>query len=88
MGQHSHAGGGRPEPVAVAAAVQAVLAALVTVGWSQMDDATVAACGTVVAAVIGAVVTLMARRQVTPVADPRAPDGTPLEPASPPEEFS
>ena len=82
MAHHSPGGeGGRPEPVAIAAVVQAVLAALVTLGWLQLDDTTIAALGTVVAAFVGATVTLSARRRVTPVADPKAADGTPLVPA-------
>lgn len=82
MGDHSQSGGGRPEPVAIAAAVQAVLAALVTVGWVQLDDAQLASIGTVVAIVAGTAVTLAARRRVTPVASPTAEDGTPLVPAN------
>lgn len=70
----------RPEPVAVAAAVQAVLAALVTLGWVNLDNTTAAAIGTVAAALVAAVVTHRARRQVTPTADPVAADGTALVP--------
>lgn len=72
----------RPEPVAVAAAVQAALAALVTLGWLNLDDTTTAAIGTVVAALVAAIVTARARAQVTPVADPTDTDGTPLVPAN------
>lgn len=68
--------------MAVAAAVQAVLAALVTLGWLQLDDRTIAALGTVIAAFVGTTVTLAARRRVTPVADPKAADGTPLAPVA------
>lgn len=82
MGGHSLTGEGRPEPVAIAAAVQAVLAALVTVGWVQLDDAKLSAIGTVVAIVIGTSITLAARRRVTPVVNPTDADGTPLVPAT------
>lgn len=82
MGGHSLTGEGRPEPVAIAAAVQAVLAALVTVGWVQLDDAKISAIGTVVAIVISASLTVWTRGKVTPSAAPAAADGTPLVPAA------
>lgn len=70
--------------MAIAAAVQAVLAALVTVGWVQLDDAQLASIGTVVAIVAASAITLAARRRVTPVTNPTTPDGTPLVPAESP----
>jgi hypothetical protein len=73
---------GRPEPVAVAAAVQAVLAALVTLGWLNLDDNGVAAVGTVAAALVAALVTRSARAAVTPTAAPTTADGEALVPAS------
>jgi hypothetical protein len=82
MGEHSQSGAGRPEPVAIAATVQAVLAALVTLGWVQLDDAQLASIGTVVAVVAGTAITLAARRRVTPISNPTAEDGTPLVPAT------
>lgn len=74
--------GGRPEPVAIATAVQAVLAALVTIGWVNLDDTTVASLGTVLAAVVAAIVARRARAAVTPVAAPTSADGEALVPAS------
>lgn len=61
----------RPEPVAIAAAIQAVLAAVVTLGWLQLDNAAQSIVTTAVAAVISLIATLVARKKVTPVADPR-----------------
>jgi len=72
--------GPRPEPVSIASAVQAVLAAAVTLGWLNLDSVTVATIGTVVAAVIAAVTTLIARSRVTPVKDPRDNTGKALTP--------
>lgn len=83
MAGHSLPGvGGRPEPVAVAAAVQAVLAALVTLGWLNLDDNGVAAIGTVAAALVAALVTRSARKAVTPTSAPMTADGEALVPAS------
>lgn len=80
---HSLSGdGGRPEPVAIATAVQAVLAAIVTIGWVNLDDATVASIGTVLAAIVAAIVARQTRAAVTPVAAPTTADGEPLVPAS------
>jgi hypothetical protein len=45
-----------PGPVVTVGAVQAVLGALVALGWISLDSTTVAAIATAVAAVIGAVV--------------------------------
>lgn len=61
----------RPEPVAIAAAAQAVLAAAVTIGWVTLDDQAIAIIGTAVAAVISVVFTWFARSRVTPVSDPK-----------------
>jgi hypothetical protein len=61
----------RPEPVAIAAAVQAVLAAAVAVGWVTLDNAAIATIGTAVAAVASIVVTIITRSKVTPTADPK-----------------
>jgi hypothetical protein len=68
--------------VAIATAVQAVLAALVTIGWVNLDDTTVASLGTVLAAVVAAIVARRARAAVTPVSAPTAADGEALVPAS------
>jgi hypothetical protein len=57
----------RPEPVAIAAAVQAVLAAIVTIGWVQLDDATIATIATVIAGAVSVILTLYTRSKVTPV---------------------
>lgn len=75
MGKHSLMDDGvtgpRPEPVAIASAIQAVLAAAVTIGWVQLDDTTLATIATAVAGVVSLVLTLIARSKVTPVSDPR-----------------
>lgn len=60
----------RPEPVAIAAAVQAVLAAGVTIGWVTLDDATVNTICTVIAGAASLMCTAIARSKVTPVSDP------------------
>jgi hypothetical protein len=65
--------GARPEPVAIAAAAQAVLAALVALGWANLDDATINIIGTAIAAVLSVVFTWIARSRVTPVSDPVIP---------------
>lgn len=70
--------GRQPQPVLNAAAVQTVLAALVTVGWVQLDDAVVASLATVIAAMIGGAVTWFTRAKVTPMASPRDEAGRPL----------
>ena len=80
MGRHALNVTGRPEPIAIAAAIQGVLAALVAVGWITVDDTTVNAIGTVVAAIAAGVITVTARSKVTPLSDPRTPDGVPLKP--------
>lgn len=72
----------RPGPVAVAAAIQSVLAVLVTLGWLRLDDETIATVATVAAGAVVLVVTLIARSKVTPVAAPRNADGVPLIPAA------
>lgn len=72
------ASGRQPQPVLNAAAVQTVLAALVTVGWVQLDDAVVASLATVIAAMIGGAVTWFTRAKVTPMASPRDEAGRPL----------
>lgn len=61
----------RPEPVAIAAAVQAVLAAIVTIGWVQLDDATIATLATVIAGAVSVGITIYTRSKVTPVSDPK-----------------
>lgn len=60
---------GRPEPVAIAAAAQAVLAALVTFGWVALDDTTISAIATAIGVIGATVITLIARSKVTPVSD-------------------
>lgn len=57
----------RPEPVAIAAAVQAVLAAIVTIGWVQLDDSTIATIATVIAGAVSVAITILTRSKVTPV---------------------
>lgn len=60
----------RPEPVAIAAAAQAVIAAGVTVGWVTLDDQSISIICTAVGAIAALVFTFIARSQVTPVKDP------------------
>lgn len=72
----------------VASGVTAVAGGLLTLAvvfhWITPDDSAVLgpALGTAVASIVGIVSTIAAavraRRQVTPLADPRAPDGTRL----------
>ena len=73
----------RPEPVVYANLVQAVLAALVTLGWINIDSTVIDAIGTVVAAVLAGAITLGVRSQVTPVTDPQSVTGVPLVPLPP-----
>jgi hypothetical protein len=61
----------RPEPVAIGAAVQAVLAAIVTIGWVQLDDATIATIATLIAGAVSVGITIYTRSKVTPVSDPK-----------------
>lgn len=82
MPEHSVVTTGRPEPVAIAAVAQAVLALLVTLGWVNLDDTKIAAIGTVVALVAATSITLFTRARVTPVSDPTSATGEPLVPVS------
>ena len=71
------------EPLLTVAAVTAVATALLGLGVAfglPVSDDQQAAILAAVAAVAPIVVGLIARRYVTPVADPRADDGTPLRP--------
>lgn len=63
----------------VTAAVSAVLALLVAFGLDVTEDQQNAILGAV-AVIAPIVVGLLARGKVTPVADPKAADGTPLQP--------
>lgn len=60
----------RPEPVAIAAAAQAVIAAGVTVGWVSLDDQSIQIIVTAVGAIAALVFTFIARSKVTPIKDP------------------
>lgn len=62
--------GSRPEPVAIAAAAQAVIAAGVTVGWVTLDDQSIQIIVTAVGAIAALVFTFIARSKVTPINDP------------------
>lgn len=67
----------------ISIAVKAVLVALVAVGALPWDDATVGAVALAVAALVDlAIYVGLVRPRVTPTADPRADDGTPLVPAT------
>lgn len=68
----------QPQPVLTAAAIQAVLAAVVTIGWVRLDDTTTSTLATVLAGVLALVSAFIARGKVTPVASPRRNDGQPL----------
>lgn len=61
----------RPEPVAIAAAAQAVLAAAVAIGWITWDDTTVSTVATAAGVIATVVIALVARSKVTPVSDPK-----------------
>lgn len=60
----------RPEPVAIASAAQAVIAAGVTVGWVTLDDQSIQIIVTAVGAIAALVFTFIARSKVTPINDP------------------
>jgi hypothetical protein len=62
--------GSRPEPVAIAAAAQAVISAGVTIGWVALDDQSIQIIVTAVGAIAALVFTFIARSQVTPIKDP------------------
>jgi len=62
--------GSRPEPVAIASAAQAVIAAGVTVGWVTLDDQSIQIIVTAVGAIAALVFTFIARSKVTPISDP------------------
>lgn len=68
------------EPAKLAEFARAILAALVAVGWVTLDEQAIAAVVSVVALVGSWALTAFTRRRVTPLADPKAEDGTPLEP--------
>lgn len=87
----------RPEPVKLAGAIGGALAGVGTIvvalGWvsqANMDATTGAVVGLVSSVMVllsiaaPIVTALRARRQVTPLADPRAADGVPLVPEYPP----
>lgn len=61
------------EPVMYMVLVEAAIALVVSLGFELTGDQTAAILG-FAAAILG----FIARQTVTPVADPRAPDGTPL----------
>lgn len=54
------------EPAALAEAVRVVLAALVALGWITLDDPTLTAVTTAVAAVASVLLTVLVRRKVVP----------------------
>lgn len=70
-----------PEPVLIASAVQAVLIAAATLGWTYLDDARIAAIVTAVATLAAVVAAMVARGRVRPIrpGDPARPDRTRLE---------
>jgi len=57
----------RPEPVAIAAAAQAVLAALVAIGWVTLDNTTIQTLATAVGVIAATIITLIARSKVKPL---------------------
>lgn len=48
-----------------------MLAAIVTIGWLQLDDATIATLATVIAGAVSVGITIYTRSKVTPVSDPK-----------------
>lgn len=74
----------RREPLAVAGAVvalvQAILGAVVMMGWWALSAEQAAAWMSVIALAGTAVVVVWSRGKVTPVADPRDAEGNPMAP--------
>lgn len=72
----------RNEPVLTAQAVTAVISALlvmaVSLGWVTLDTTQQAAVMAFVVAAVNIGAGLLARSRVTPIANPKAADGTPL----------
>ncbi|WP_190821945.1 hypothetical protein [Saccharopolyspora pogona] len=58
------------EPAAVAEAVRLVLVALVGIGWLTIDDVAINSVVSAVAAVASIVLTVLVRKNVTPVDKP------------------
>ena len=75
------------EPLKVAGAavslVQGILTAVVLMGWWELTAEQAAAWMGVIALAGTFAVVVLTRGKVTPIADPRAADGTPLEPKEP-----
>lgn len=72
------------EPVSVAEVARLVVAALVTVGVFNFDDATLNTITLVVGGLLSIGLTVWARMKVTPVAAPKTSDGQPLATPVPP----
>ncbi len=68
------------EPVAVAEAVRLAPVAIVAAGWLVIPVPTINVITSGVALVVSVVSTVLARRRVTPLAAPRAGDGSLLAP--------
>ena len=74
-----------PEPVLIAAAVQAVLVAAAALGWTYLTDARIAAIVTAVATVAALAAAMVARGRVRAI---RPDDPTPLAVAADPAELA
>ena len=74
-----------PEPVAIAAAVQAVLVAAAALGWTYLDDVRIAAVTTAVATVGTVAAVLVARGRVRAI---RPTDPTPPAAQADPAELA
>ncbi|MDN5929480.1 MAG: hypothetical protein L0I24_00175 [Pseudonocardia sp.] len=75
MADHTLRPTGRPEPVLVLDALKAVIALTVGFGWVYLDAVEVELILTGSGAILALVLTLLTRRQVTPVSDPVAVSG-------------
>lgn len=75
-GDHALRPLGRPQPVLALDALKAVIAMAVGYGWVVLDAVEVELVLTGSGAILTLVLSLLTRRQVTPVSDPRAADGT------------
>lgn len=72
------------EPAAVAEITRLIVAALVTLGVFQLDDAAWNAITLVIGGVISVALSWWTRKRATPVANPHNDAGAPLAPTAPP----
>lgn len=82
MADHTLRPTGRPEPVLALDVLKAVIALAIGMGWVYLDAVEVELLLTGSGAILALVLTLLTRRQVTPVSDPVAGSGALLMTAS------